>query len=246
MKDTVAPQQATTAEEILIIEDDLDIVQLLTRELTQHRYCVRAAREGQAGLAEAQRQPPSLIILDLLLPGLPGWEVCRLLKSHPKTKGIPLLIVTALGEEENRVRGLELGADDYLPKPFSLKELVARIRALLRRTRISAEDVNAGHLKIGPLSIDMERHEVRMAGRLLELTRTEFVLLKCLAQQPGRVFTRDELITTLWGEDRFVEEHNLDVHIHSLRQQLEPESSHPMFLLTVRGVGYKLQMSDKD
>jgi hypothetical protein len=115
------------------------------------------------------------------------------------------LIVTALGQEENRVKGLELGADDYLAKPFSLKELVARIRALLRRTRINTEDNATGHLKTGPLSIDMERHEVRMAGRLLELTRTEFALLKCLAQQPGRVFTRDELITALWGEDRFVE-----------------------------------------
>jgi len=246
MNGTTAPRQATTTEEILIIEDDLDTVKLLTQELTEHRYGVRAARDGQIGLAEAQRQPPSLIILDLLLPGLSGWEVCRSLKSYPTTKSIPLLILTALGQEENRVRGLELGADDFLAKPFSLKELVARIRALLRRSRISTEDKTTGHLKIGPLSIDMERHEVRMVGRLLQLTRTEFALLKCLAQHPGRVFTRDELITALWGEDRFVEEHNLDVHIHSLRQQLEPEYAHPMFLLTVRGVGYKLQITDKD
>jgi two-component system, OmpR family, alkaline phosphatase synthesis response regulator PhoP len=246
MKNTTAPQQVVRPEEILIIEDDLGIVELLTQELTKHRYRVRDARDGQTGLAEAQRQPPDLVILDLMLPGPDGWEVCRLLKSHPRTKGIPLLILTALGQEEDRLRGLELGADDYITKPFSLKELMARIRALLRRTRMSTVDKTTVHLTLGPLSIDMERHEVRMAGRLLELTRTEFALLKHFAEHPGRVFTRDELITALWGEDRFVEEHNLDVHIHSLRQQLEPDSAHPRFLLTVRGVGYKLQITDKE
>jgi len=246
MKDATGPQQSVLADEILIIEDDLDIVKFLTQELVKNRYCVRAARDGQIGLAEAQRQPPGLIVLDIMLPGLDGWEVCRLLKSHPKTKNIPLLILTALGQEENRVRGLELGADDYLAKPFSFKELVARIRALLRRTRISTEDKTIGHLKIGPLTIDVERHEIRIMGRLLEFTRTEFALLKCLAQHPGRVFTRDELITALWGEDRFVEEHNLDVHIHSLRQQIEPDPTHPVLLLTVRGVGYKLQITEED
>ncbi len=244
MKEKTASGRDSSAQEILIIDDDRDIVTLLTQALKEHRYGVRAARDGQTGLAEAQRQPPDLIILDLLLPGLPGWEVCRSLKTDKRIKGIPILILTALGEEENRVKGLELGADDYLIKPFSLKELVARIRALLRRTRISREGKTGGILAIGSLSIDMERYEVRMAGRLLKVTRTEFALLKLLAEYPGRVFTRDELISRLWGEDRFVEEHNLDVHIHSLRQQIEPESSRPVYLITVRGVGYKLQIAN--
>jgi DNA-binding response OmpR family regulator len=245
MKDTTVFQRADPTEEVLIIEDDLDIVELLKQELARHRYHVRTARDGQVGLAEAQRQQPGLVILDLMLPELDGWEVCRLLKSHPRTKSIPLMILTAHGQEEDRVRGLELGADDYITKPFSLKELVARIRALFRRTRMSTEDKSTGRLEIGPLYIDMERREVRIAGRLLELTRTEFSLLKYLAEHPCRAFTRDELITALWGEDRFVEEHNLDVHIYSLRQQLEADPAHPRMLLTVRGIGYKLQITDK-
>lgn len=240
------PEKGSTIEEILIIEDDPDLIQLLTLELTKHHYRVRVAMDGQRGLAEANKQTPSLIILDLMLPGLDGWEVCRVLKSDPKTKAIPLMILTVLGQEEYRLRGLELGADDYLAKPFSVRELLARIRALLRRTRMNTEDKKSSYLRIGPLAIDMERHEVRVGHRLLQLTATEFSLLRYLAQHPTKVFTRDQLITALWGEDRFVEEHNLDVHIHSLRQQLESDPIHPQFLVTVRGVGYKLQIKDQE
>ena len=245
MKNATAPEKTLTGEEILIIEDDSDIVELLTMELTKHHYRVRVALEGQKGLAEARRQPPELVILDLMLPGLDGWEVCRLLKNNASTKAVPLLILTAMVQEEDRVRGLELGADDYLVKPFSLKELVARVRALLRRTRTTKEDNTTDNFKIGPLSLDIERHEVRMADRLLQITPTEFALLKHLIRHPGIVFTRDQLISALWGEDRFVEEHNLDVHVHSLRQQLETDPAHPRFLLTVRGVGYKLQIPEE-
>ncbi len=229
-----------------MIEDDPDLVRLLTLELGKNYYRVRSAMDGRKGLAEARRQPPSLIILDLMLPGLDGWEVCRLLKSDPRTKTIPLMILTVLGQEEYRLKGLELGADDYLSKPFSIKEVVARIRALLRRTRMITEEKSSKSLKIGPLVIDTERHEVWMKERPLRLTATELSLLKYMAQHPYRVFTRDQLITALWGEDRFVEEHNLDVHIHALRQQLESDPAHPKFLLTVRGVGYKLQISEQD
>jgi len=191
------------------------------------------------GLAEAQRRPPHLIILDLILPGLNGWEVCRLLKKDLRTQTIPLLILTALGKEADRIQGLEAGADDYLSKPVSLRELVARIKALLRRRRLVAEQTSAGLYRIGPLVIDTERHEIRMRGRLLRLTRTGFGILKYPAQNPGRVFERDELITTLLGENQFVEEHNLDVQIHSIRQQLEVDPAHPRLLLTVRGIRYK-------
>jgi DNA-binding response OmpR family regulator len=176
------------------------------------------------------------------MPELNGYEFMRLFSKEAET---PVIMLTAKVADQDKIVGLELGADDYLAKPFSLKELIARIRALLRRARINTEDKLQGALTVGPLSIDVDRHEVRMGERLLKLTRTEFSLLKYLTRDPGRVFTRDELITALWGEDRFIEEHNLDVHIHSLRQQIQPDPTHAI-LLTVRGVGYKLQLSDKD
>ncbi|MFY9268652.1 MAG: response regulator transcription factor [Candidatus Manganitrophaceae bacterium] len=246
MVEKSAAKSGPGGEEILIIEDHLDLVDILTHELTRHHYHVRVSHDGESGLAEAQRQPPSLITLDLMLPGLNGWEVCRILKKDPRTKGIPLLILTALGEETDRVKGFELGADDYLPKPFSLKELIARLRALLRRKRMNLEPHFPGQFRAGPLVIDTERHEIRMAGRLLHLTPTEFGLLKFFSQHPGKVFRRDELITTVWGEDRFVEEHNLDVHIHSIRQHLEPNPTRPRFLVTVRGVGYQFRTPEEE
>jgi DNA-binding response OmpR family regulator len=238
----LAAKPVMPAEDILIIEDDPDVAALLRSEFVKHHYCVRVASDGLTGMAEAQRHPPALVILDLMLPALNGWEVCRSLKHHPKTHAVPLLILTALTSEEERVKGLELGADDYLTKPFSLKELMARMRALLRRGRLADEESEQAPIRVGPLTIDGDRHEVRMAGRLLKLTPIEFALLTCLAKQPGKVFTRDRLISLLWGEDRFVEEHNLDVHIHAVRQQLEPDAVRPRLLLTVRGVGYKLQI----
>jgi len=240
-----AQPSSMTAEEILVIEDDPDVSALLKTELMKHHYRVRVASDGLTGMADAQRRPPALIILDLMLPVLNGWEVCRSLKRHPKTKAVPLLILTALTTEEDRIKGLELGADDYLTKPFSLKELMARMRALLRRGRLTDGEPEQTSIQVGPLRIDTDRHEARMAGRLLKLTPIEFSLLKCLAQQPGKVFTRDQLISLLWGDDRVVEEHNLDVHIHAVRQQLEPDASRPRLVLTVRGVGYKLQIPGK-
>lgn len=241
MAQNLHPRTTPPSEEILIVEDHPDMIEILTKELTRHHYRVRAAADGKRGLSEAQRQPPHLIVLDLILPGLSGWEVCRVLKKDLRTQAIPLLILTALGEEADRIKGLESGADDYLQKPVSLRELIARIKALLRRKRIAAEQKTAGPYRIGPLVIDTERHEIRMAGRPLRLTRTGFGILKYLSQNPGKVFKRDELISTLWGENQFVEEHNLDVHIHAIRRQLEPDPSHPRFLVTVRGIGYKFR-----
>jgi len=238
-------QSPASAEEILIIEDDPDVALLLKTELGKHHYQVRVASDGLTGLAEAQRRPPALIILDLMLPVLNGWEVCRSLKLHPKTHAVSLMILTALTTEEDRVKGLELGADDYLTKPFSLKELMARMRALLRRGRLADEGPEQAAIQVGLLTIDSDRHEAKMAGRALKLTPIEFSLLKCLARHPGKVFTRDQLISLLWGEDRFVEEHNLDVHIHAVRQQLEPDAVRPSLLVTVRGVGYKFQAAGK-
>jgi two-component system alkaline phosphatase synthesis response regulator PhoP len=228
-------------ETIFIVEDHLELIKVLTEELTRHHYCVRFATDGEKGLLEISRDPPDLIILDLILPGINGWEVCRALRKERRTEAIPLLILTAMVQEVHRIQGFEAGADDYLPKPFSLRELVARIRAMLRRRgrERNVEPLPGGPYRIGPLMIDTERREIRMEARLLRLTRTEFDILKYLARHSGNVLSRDELITKLWGEDRFVEEHNLDVHIHAIRQQLEPNPSQPKFLVTIRGFGYK-------
>jgi DNA-binding response OmpR family regulator len=241
MNNPMAGDTDTTQKEILVIEGDSNTAALLKQELEKYYYRVRIASNGKKGLAEAQTAPPSLIISELILPELDGWTLCRLLKSDPKTKAVPLLILTILGQEENRLRGLELGADDYMTKPFSLKEVVSRVRALLRRSRMSRETKPKAHLKLGPLTIDLDRHEVHKRGRPVSLTPIEFSLLAYLAEHPGRVFTRDQLITALWEKDRFIEEHNLDVHIHSLRQKVEPDPDRPRILLTVHGVGYKLE-----
>lgn len=246
MRNANVPTTIPTGDEILIIEDDTDIVGLLTHELTRHHYRVRVALDGQRGVAEAQKQPPGLIILDLMLPELDGWAVCRLLRSDQRTKAVPVLILTALGQEADRVRGLESGADDYLAKPFSLKELVARVRALLRRPWMKTEDMTTTHLQIDPLIIDIEHHEVRVAGRLLQLTPTEFALLNYLAQHPGRVFTGDQLITALWEENRFVEEHSLDLHIRFLRQKLEElDPTLPKILWYTFGYTLQLRKEEK-
>ncbi len=242
----MTPDTDSYKKEILIIESDSNTAGLLKHELEKYYYRVRVVPDGNRGLADAQAEPPSLIILELMLPGSDGWNVCRSLKTHPKTKTVPLLILTVLGQEENRLRGLELGADDYMTKPFSLKEVVSRVRALLRRSRMSVGHQPKTLLKVNPLTIDLERHEVRKGGRLVALTPIEFSLLEYLAENSGKVFTRDQLITALWKEDRFIEEHNLDVHVHALRQKVESDPDHPRILLTVHGVGYKLERKEKE
>jgi len=241
MKNPITAAADSTQKEILVIESDSKTAGLLKQELEKYYYQVRITSDGKRGLEEAQSAPPSLIISELILPELDGWTLCEALKSHPKTKAVPLLIITILGQEENRLRGLELGADDYMTKPFSLKEVVSRVRALLRRSQMSIEEKPKTLLKLGPLTIDLERHEVRKRGRPVSLTPIEFSLLAYLAEHPGKVFTRDQLITALWENDRFIEEHNLDVHIHALRQKVEPDPDRPRILLTVHGVGYKLE-----
>jgi len=241
MKNPMAADKDSSHKDILVIESDSNTAGLLKQELEKYYYQVRIASDGKRGLAEAQSAPPSLIISELIIPELDGWTLCRSLKSHPKTKAVPLLILTMLGQEENRLRGLELGADDYMTKPFSLKEVVSRVRALLRRSQMSSENQPKALRRLGPLTIDLERHEVRKHGRPISLTPIEFSLLAYLAEHSGKVFTRDQLITALWENDRFIEEHNLDVHIYALRQKIEPDPDRPQILLTVHGVGYKLE-----
>jgi DNA-binding response OmpR family regulator len=225
-----------------VIEDDRDISRLLSTALAMEHYLPAVAYDGQSGLREAKRLLPSLILLDLMLPMLDGWEVCRRLRADIPTRHIPIIMVSARAEEEDRVQGLDLGADDYIAKPFSTRELMARIRGVFRRQQCRSQQ-NLSLLRVGDLEIDPDRYTVTMSQNPVRLTMMEFILLQRLAQEPGRVFSRDQLLTFLWGEDCFVLEHNLDVHIHSIRKKIEADPARPRYIQTLRGLGYTLRYS---
>ncbi len=227
-------------ETILVIEDDRDVAQLLGTALAMQHFTPVLVHDGGRALREACRAAPSLILLDLMLPTLDGWEVCRRLRADEATRHIPIIIVTAKGDEDDRLAGLKLGADDYVAKPFSTRELIARIRAILRRKKLQASEAGS-RLRVGNLEIDVDRYTVTAGGTPVHLTRTEFSILRLFAVNPGQVFTRDQLLTSLWGADCYLQEHNLDVHMSSIRKKIEADPDQPRYLQTVRGVGYKLK-----
>ena len=222
---------------ILIIEDDADIVELLQYNLSKEGFRVRVARDGDAGLQEARRYRPDLILLDLMLPGVDGLEVCRRLKRDDELATIPVVMVTAKSEESDVVTGLEMGADDYLAKPFSPRELLARVRAVLRRGQAAQEHEQA-RLDLGGVVLDRVRHEITVDGKVVEFTRAEFRLLWALGSSPGRVFARDELVEYITGGEVYISDRNVDVHISAVRKKLEPYTD---LVKTVRGVGYKIK-----
>jgi len=221
-------------ESVLIVEDDPDIVELLQYTLEREGYPVMVAQNGERGLAEAQRRKPGLILLDLMLPGLDGLEVCKALKGNDSTKGIPIVMLTAKGEESDVVLGLEFGADDYVRKPFSPRELVARIRTVLRRGQPVAESKT--RIEVGGVTLDRERHEVTVEEEVVPFTRSEFRLLWTLAKHPGRVYTREELVEKLTDGEVVILDRNIDVHVSSIRKKLGDDHK---VVATVRGVGYK-------
>lgn len=222
---------------ILIIEDDADIVELLQYNLSKEGYRCRVARDGDAGLIEARRYRPDLILLDLMLPGTDGLELCRRIKRDEELSSTPIVMVTAKSEESDVVTGLEMGADDYLSKPFSPRELLARVRAVLRRGQ-SAKDFAESRLDFGGVVLDRPRHEVTVDGAVIEFTRAEFRLLWALGTSPGRVFARDELVEYITGGEAHISDRNVDVHVSAIRKKLEPYSD---LVKTVRGVGYKIR-----
>lgn len=221
---------------VLIVEDEPKIIELLKLYLEKETYQVIMAEDGKKGLDLFQREKPDIIILDLMLPGMDGMEVC---KNIRKVSQVPIIILTARGEEIDRILGLELGADDYITKPFSPREVIARINAVLRRatkTEPISEVIN-----ISGLRIDLSQYEVKYKGRDVKLTATEFKLLSLMAQHPGRVFTRLQLLDTTIGEVYEGYERTIDVHIKNLRQKLRfQEDSNGLDIVTIRGVGYKL------
>lgn len=224
-------------ETILIIEDDPDIVELLQYNLEREGFAVLTASNGEIGLHEAQTRRPGMVLLDLMLPGLDGLEVCRQLKQRDETREIPLIMITAKGEEADIVSGLELGADDYITKPFSPREMVARTRAVLRRGQ-GRSPRKKTRIELGDVVLDAERHEVVVKGELVPFTRAEFRLLWTLMANPGRVFTRDDLVQRLTEGEAIILDRNVDVHVSSIRKKLGVEAN---LIGTVRGVGYKFK-----
>lgn len=222
----------------LLIEDDGRLAALVKEYLGKHEIDVTVASDGERGLAAVRRGHFQVVLLDVMLPGIDGLEVCRRLRSTPELARVPVIMLTARGDEVDRIVGLELGADDYLPKPFNPRELLARIRALLRRA--AAGFAVAGRLAIDQLQIDLDAREVTLAGRRIVLTHYEFELLAVLARGAGRVLSRDQLLDALKGQEHEAFDRSIDVHVSRLRAKLEANPREPRYIKTVRGVGYIL------
>jgi two-component system phosphate regulon response regulator PhoB len=220
---------------ILVIEDDPDIVEMVEYNLTQAGYETITASNGADGICSARRQRPELVILDLMLPAVDGFDVCRTLKSDENTAGIPIIILSAKSQETDKIVGLELGADDYVTKPFSPRELIARIKAVLRRGK---EQQRGGKLERSGIVIDHDRFKVTVFDEETTLTSTEFKLLEFLAQRPGIVFTRNQILDGVSGDDSMVYDRTVDAHIKSLRRKLGAAKD---YIETVRGVGYRFK-----
>ena len=221
---------------ILVIEDESDILEVITYNLEREGHKVISCRNGEQGLSRIRTDNPDLVILDLMLPGMDGVEVCRQVKNDPVTRAIPVIMVTAKAEESDIVLGLGIGADDYITKPFSPKELVARVKVVLRRGPLREQSGGGERVVRGELTIDLGRHEATISGVLLTLTPTEMRLLHFLASHPGRVFPRSHLLSRVIGEDAIVTDRNIDVHVRALRQKLGDAAD---VIETVRGVGYR-------
>ncbi|HUU46174.1 MAG TPA: response regulator [Acidobacteriota bacterium] len=221
---------------IIAVEDETDIRKVIEYNLTREGFSVLTARDGDEGLKLIRREKPDLVLLDLMLPSRDGLDLCRTLKADDETRDIPIIMLTAKSEESDIVLGLGLGADDYITKPFGVKELVARIRSVLRRASTSIGSATEERLVRGDVVVDLLRHRVTVAGTPVDLTATEFRLLRTLAAHPGRVFTRDQLLNRVVGEDVVVTDRNIDVHVRSIRRKLAARGS---LIETVRGIGYR-------
>lgn len=233
---------STIKETILVIDDDRHVGELVRLYLQKEGYLVAVAQDGVEGLEKARAIHPNLIVLDIMLPKKDGWEVCRELRAITRA---PIIMLTAKGEEADKLYGFDLGADDYITKPFSPRELVARVRAILRRAaNVSAEEEEEGVLRFPHLVINIPRFEVEVDGEKVALTPKEFELLKFLAQHPGRLFTREQLLERIWGYDFYGDMRTVDVHIKRLRQKIEKEGLPVRFIKTVWGAGYKFEIQE--
>ena len=226
-------------KQILVVEDEKDISELIRFNLEQEGFAFLGAEDGEQALQLARRERPALVILDLMLPGISGLEVCRRLRGQEATARVPIVMLTAKAAEADRVVGLELGADDYVTKPFSPRELVARIRAVLRRTYGAEPERPPEVYERGRLRMDFDTYEVFLDSQRVDLSLREFELLRFFVRSPNRVFDRLQILDLVWGHDTYVEPRTVDVHVRRLRARIERDDAHPELLVTVRGVGYK-------
>ncbi|WP_353683707.1 response regulator transcription factor [Thermodesulfovibrio sp. 3907-1M] len=226
-------------EKILIVEDEKEIADLIAYTLKKENFEVTVALDGEIALKKLRENFFDLVVLDLMLPKIQGLEICKVIRNNPKMQKTGIIIVTAKGEEFDKVTGLEAGADDYITKPFSPKELLARIKAVLRRTiRANSEQ---GIIKIKEMVIDKEKYLVTVKGQPKRLSATEFKLLLYLAERPNKIFNRDHLLDAVWGQDIYVDSRTVDVHIRRLRLKIEDDPDNPEYIKTLRGIGYYIE-----
>ncbi len=228
---------------IYIVEDEMHIQELIRFNLEENGYEVDCFESGEAMLDVVGRKRPDLFVLDIMLPGIDGFEICRRIKENYELKKIPIIMLTAKNDELDRVLGLELGADDYISKPFSVREFIARVKVVFRRQADTAENTSKT-INVGKISIDFERREVYKDGQIIEMTFKEYELLKLLIINKGKVLSREMLLEKVWGYDFFGETRTVDVHIRYLRQKIEDDNNNPAYIETVRGIGYRF--SDKE
>jgi phosphate regulon transcriptional regulator PhoB len=221
---------------IMVVDDEEDIRELISYNLKKDGYAVSSASDGEEALKKIKAGNFDLLVLDLMLPGIQGMELCRIFRNDPKTKNLPIIMLTAKGEEVDRILGLEIGADDYITKPFSPRELVARVKAVLRR--IGEKPADSKVVTIGNLSINRETYSVVKNNTPVMLSSTEFKLLLYLVERKGKIFSRDQLLDAVWKDEAFVEPRTVDVHIRRLRTQIEDDPSEPQYIKTRRGIGY--------
>ncbi len=228
------------AKKILVVDDEPDIVELCSYNLMKEGYDVSSASDGEAALAKIRKEKFDLVLLDLMLPGLQGVELCRIIRNDKATASLPIIMLTAKTEELDKILGLEMGADDYVTKPFSPRELLARVRAVLRRSGAKAAGREEADTVImfGDLAIDLSTYSVTKGKTLLNLSSTEFRILSHLVENRGRVFSRDQLLNAVWKDGGYVEPRTIDVHIRRLRSQIEDDPANPLYIKTRRGIGY--------
>ncbi len=227
---------------MLVVEDDGNLLRALQYSLEREGYSVRTATDGESGLEAAREAQPSLVVLDVMLPNLDGFEVCRILR---RDSGVPVLMLTARGEEIDRVLGLELGADDYVVKPFSMRELLARVKAMLRRSRMEADGAAGAEgrqvFRSGDLEVDVDGHAAALGGESLRLKPRVFELLALMIARKGRILSRDQILDHVWGHNYVGDSRTVDVHIRWLREKIEEDPGEPKRVITVRGVGYRFE-----
>ncbi|HVO66534.1 MAG TPA: response regulator [Syntrophales bacterium] len=226
-------------KKILVVDDEKDIVDLITYNLEQEKYTVVKAYDGESALDLVKTEKPDLIVLDLMLPGIRGFDVCKFIRKNPETEVLPVIMLTAKANHVDRIIGFELGADDYIAKPFNVKELIARIHAVLRRTELRPDSEKVESFTYKSLHINYRTYEVTVDKKKIDISPTELRLLRFLSNHPGRVYTRDQLLDHVWGDETFVEPRTVDAHISRLRAIIEKEKNKPRYILTVRGIGYK-------